>query len=143
MEAERAATLPAPAAGPSLPDVAAEEDSFWSAFDKDVESQASVQSGQDMAGGIPVQLRMFLDRPPVPRKNNPDPLKAWQPMRFEYKHVYAVAEEYLSIVATSVPAERLFSHAGWIAHQRRTRLSSHRLSKLIFLRSLPEQFWFD
>lgn len=120
-----------------------DEDSFWADFDREVEAEAAAHSGQDMAGGIPVQLRQYLDTKPVKRKLNPEPLKAWEQFKGEYPYVYQVAQEYLSILATSVPAERLFSHAGWIAHQRRTRLASKRLSMLIFLRSIPEELWFN
>ncbi|XP_052130034.1 zinc finger BED domain-containing protein 4-like [Frankliniella occidentalis] len=120
-----------------------EPDDFWSSLDQQVEQQSSLHSGQDVAGGIPVQLRAYLDSPPVKRKDYPNPLIAWEPLKGELRHVYAVAQEYLSILANSVPSERLFSHAGMISNQKRTRLAAKRLEMLVFLRSCDDDLWFD
>ncbi|KAF0744863.1 zinc finger BED domain-containing protein 1-like, partial [Aphis craccivora] len=49
--------------------------------------------------------------------------------------VSLLAKKYLSIVATSVPCERLFSEGGTIISKKRNRLSSERLSQLLFLNS--------
>lgn len=59
----------------------------------------------------------------------------------EYPNLYEIAIKYLSIVGTSVPSERLFSKAGNILTEKRSRLSGTRLSKLIFLSSLDEIYW--
>ncbi|XP_014204713.1 uncharacterized protein LOC106636731 [Copidosoma floridanum] len=123
--------------------VAEQSDSFWDSFDKEVEGRSAAQSGQDMAGGIPIQFRMYLDSTPVKRKDFPNPLRAWAAIKGEYKYVYQVAQEYLSILATSVPSERLFSHAGLIENQLRTRLSGKLLEILVFLRSCDNALWFE
>ena len=48
-------------------------------------------------------------------------------------HLFKIAMEYLSMPATSVPCERLFSKAGQIITEQRTRLKGERLNKLILL----------
>ncbi|XP_014207651.1 uncharacterized protein LOC106638802 [Copidosoma floridanum] len=123
--------------------VAEQSDSFWDSFDKEVEGRSAAQSGQDMAGGIPIQFRMYLDSAPVKRKDFPNPLRAWAAIKGEYKYVYQVAQENLSILATSVPSERLFSNAGLIKNQLRTRLSGKLLEILVFLRSCDNALWFE
>lgn len=116
---------------------------FWSTFDKEVQNHAKLFAGQDIAGGVPVQLRTFVDSPPVCRVNNPNPLQTWEAIKSEYSFIYPIAKEYLSILATSVPSERLFSHAGFLANQLRSRLSGKHLEMLVFLRSCPEKFWYE
>lgn len=64
-----------------------------------------------------------------------DPLKIWDSMKELYPSLYPVARNYLSLVATSVPSERLFSKAGSIANFKRNRLLTKRLNKLLFLNS--------
>jgi len=46
-----------------------------------------------------------------------------------------LAKKYLSVVATSVPCERLFSEAGQVISQKRNRLSPDRVNQLLFLNS--------
>ncbi|KAE9535950.1 hypothetical protein AGLY_007851 [Aphis glycines] len=64
-----------------------------------------------------------------------DPLKWWKENEFKYSAVSLLAKKYLSIVATSVPCERLFSEAGTIISKKRNRLSPERLNQLLFLNS--------
>lgn len=118
------------------------EDDIWSFIDNAVSSSYNL-ADSDEAGGLPIQLRQYLTRPAVNRKQNPNPFTVWEEMKFEYPYLWNVAKKYLSIVATSVPCERLFSHAGLIANQLRSRLSPQHLNELIFLRSIGEEMWFS
>jgi hypothetical protein len=69
-----------------------------------------------------------------------DPTKYWGKTGKElYGKLAAIAKQYLAITATSVPSERLFSKAGVVLIRRRNRLSSERLSRLIFLNSVGEK----
>ncbi|KYQ55156.1 Zinc finger BED domain-containing protein 4, partial [Trachymyrmex zeteki] len=86
-----------------------------------------------------VELRQFLNRSIIQRTD--DPLTYWYQAKMEYPNLYEIAIKYLSIVGTSVPSERLFSKAGNILIEKRSRLSGTRLSKLIFLSSLDEIYW--
>jgi len=60
-----------------------------------------------------------------------------------YPNLYEIARQKMSIVATSVPSERLFSKTGNIISKKRNRLTEKRLSKLVFMSSLSEEDWFQ
>ncbi|KAK3921530.1 Uridylate kinase [Frankliniella fusca] len=73
------------AAAQVQPEAATNDDYFWGDFDREVQTHAATMSNQDMAGGIHIQLRMYLDRPPVNRLANSDPLAAWDAFKAEYR----------------------------------------------------------
>ncbi|XP_025418328.1 zinc finger BED domain-containing protein 1-like [Sipha flava] len=64
-----------------------------------------------------------------------DPLKWWKENSNLYPEVSKLAKKYLSIVATSVPCERLFSEAGNITSKKRSSLSPDRVNNLLLLNS--------
>lgn len=74
---------------------------------------------------------------------NSNPLEQWEDMKNIFPLQYKQARIHFSIVATSVPCERLFSKVGATINQARNRLSSSRLEKLLFLGDLPEEEWFS
>ncbi|KAK3911564.1 Zinc finger BED domain-containing protein 4 [Frankliniella fusca] len=119
-----------------------DDDYPWASIDKQVRV-SNQKADSDRVGGLPVELRQFLNRPPVDRKSNPNPLKAWQTLKGEQPHVWRVAVQLLSTVATSVPCERLFPHAGIIANQLRSHLSGPHLDMLVFLRNVTPEEWFN
>lgn len=88
-------------------------------------------------------MRHYLSTLTVNRKTNPNPFLAWRAIENEYPYIWKVAEKILPVVATSVPCERLFSHAGLIANQLRNRISPAHLNMLVFLRSIGEDVWFS
>lgn len=93
----------------------------------------------DNPGGINVELRQYLNQPIIPRQN--DPLKYWQTVKHAYPVLFKIAKKYLSVVATSVPSERLFSKAGIIKSESKNRLTPKRLNILLFLGSLNYEDW--
>lgn len=113
------------------------EFNVWAFHDNLIES--SNTSSFDESGGISFELRQYLNQLPILR--NRDPFKYWQALKFVYPTLFAVAMRYLSVVATSVPSERVFSKAGIIKSDLRSRLSGKRLNSLLFLGSLPEENW--
>ncbi|XP_050340894.1 zinc finger BED domain-containing protein 4-like [Bactrocera neohumeralis] len=128
--------------GPESQKTNDDNDDLWSYFDNTVICSSNL-ADSDEAGGLPIQLRQYLTRPAVNRKQNPNPFTVWESMKYEYPYLWNVAKKYLPIVATSVPCERLFSHAGLIANQLRSRLSPQHINELIFLRSIGEEMWFS
>ena len=50
-----------------------------------------------------------------------------------YKYLSLLSKKFLCITATSVPSERLFSSAGNLIAEKRSRLTSDSINKLIFL----------
>lgn len=81
--------------------------------------------------GLCLELRQYLNQSVIPRTE--DPLKYWQKLRLAYPSLNKIAMRYLSIVGTSVPSERLFSKAGAIKMDNRSRLSGEHLNQLLFL----------
>lgn len=119
------------------PPVETDPKDMWSLHDSLLSANFSQEAEID--GGIPVELRQFLNRPVVNRQM--DPFEAWDALKTEYPHVYEVALNYLPDLATSVSSERLFSEAGLIATELRNRLTGSHLSQLLFLASINENQW--
>lgn len=101
------------------------------------------ERGDDVAAAAATTLRdelsLYLDSPLASLKD--DPLEKWESMRTLYPSLYGVACEYLSIVATSVRADGLFSEAGVATYRSRNRLTGKRLRKLLFLNSVAREYW--
>lgn len=79
------------------------------------------------------ELSFYLNAKLSDMKENP--LQVWEDSKSIYPSLHLVARKYAHLVATSVPAERLFSKAGNLATVKRNRLTCGRLSKLLFLSS--------
>lgn len=94
-----------------------------------------------MSSGLVQQdeLSLYLSLPLTDLKR--DPLQFWQDMKNTFPNLFKLSQHYLSILATSVPAERLFSKAGATKSKTRNRLSGKRLSKVLFLNSLEREDW--
>jgi len=56
-------------------------------------------------------------------------------------HLKSLAIKHQSLIATSVPSERLFSKTGRIMTEERNRLTSDHLNHLLFLQSLDANDW--
>lgn len=113
-----------------------ETENLWKFHDHLV---ASSTITRDDPGGINVELRQYLNQSTIPR--NQDPLKYWQTVKHAYPVLHNIAKKYLSVIATSVPSERLFSKAGNIKSDARNRLTPKRLNVLLFLGSLNREDW--
>ena len=61
------------------------------------------------------------------------PLLWWKEREVNYKYLSILAKRFLCITSTSVPSERLFSSAGNLLSERRSRLSPENVEKLLFL----------
>ena len=69
----------------------------------------------------------------LPPPRNSDPLSWWSLNQSRYPKLASVAKKILAIPATSAPAERIFSKAGWTVNERRSRLSPKLIDKLVFI----------
>ncbi|KYN29539.1 Zinc finger BED domain-containing protein 1 [Trachymyrmex cornetzi] len=112
------------------------KEDLWNIHDELIVS-SSLNS--DEPGGIPIELRQFLNANVVSRSE--DPFKIWQKLKDVYPMVYEVAMKYFVIVGTSVPSERLFSAAGNVISMKRSKIKGKRASQIIFLGSLPKKYW--
>jgi len=86
-----------------------------------------------------IELKQYLSQPVI--HESADPIDYWKMSQHVFPKLYSVAIKYLSIVATSVPAKRLFSKAGNIKTNLRNRLTGKHLSSLLFLGSVGECDW--
>lgn len=86
------------------------------------------------------ELSLYLSNPVSPLKSNP--LELWEDMKTVFPMLYKQSQISFTMVATSVPSERLFSKAGGIMTKTRNRLTGSRLQKILLLVDLPEDQWF-
>lgn len=94
---------------------------------------ATIQdTGSNTANGI-VLIRDWNKLPVV--EMDTDPLMYWREKREAgvLVHLMPVVKKFLSVPATSVPSEQLFSKAGELISARRNRLSSPNVDILLFL----------
>ncbi|XP_065652748.1 E3 SUMO-protein ligase ZBED1-like [Hydra vulgaris] len=67
-------------------------------------------------------------------KMDSDPLQWWKLHQGSYPRLATIAKKYLSVPATTVPCERLFSTAGFIADKHRSSLLPDSLNMLLCLK---------
>lgn len=85
---------------------------------------------------IDLQLSAFFEE--IPPKRDSDPLAWWKANSSRYPKLNKLAREYLGPPPSSVASERLFSTAGDIVTDARSRLLPERAEQLIFLKvNLP------
>jgi len=107
--------------------------SLWEEHDAMV-TTGNIQYNDDE---VNCEKRLYLQQPIIDRKQSP--IEFW--LKSPFPILTKIALKYLTVVATSVPSERLFSKAGNIITDNRSRLNNRRLEKLVFLSSLESQFW--
>lgn len=86
------------------------------------------------------EVSLYLSNPVVSLKSNP--FAEWDDMKFVFPCLYKYAQQYLIVVATSVPSECLFSKAGATMSHTRNRLSPKYLEQLLFLGNLDAKEFF-
>lgn len=106
------------------------DDPIWQDFDRAAKNSVSSTNSNPTATAM-AELRMYLDDAILHRKE--DPLIWWKDRQKIYPWLSILARKYLSIVATSVPCERIFSKAGQVITERRNRLKSTNVEKILFL----------
>ena len=77
---------------------------------------------------VDTELQSYFDQPRL----DVNPVKFWT--QHKKTPLTALALQLLSIPCSSAPVERLFSKAGIVLSQRRTRTASSKLEKLMFLK---------
>ena len=104
------------------------DEHFWDEFDKEREDQ--VDSEREISV-IEIELIRYLEGQLSSRKT--DPLLFWKLQEKFFPNLAKAAKKYLSIPATSVPSERVFSKAGEIVSARRSRIKSKNVDMILFL----------
>ncbi|CAD6207861.1 GSCOCG00010249001-RA-CDS [Cotesia congregata] len=77
---------------------------IWNYHDDLVKKTGAAKNSTD---GLTFELKQYLSQPVISRTE--DPLKHWNLLQPSYPNLYNVAIEYLCVVGTSVPSERLLS----------------------------------
>lgn len=111
------------------PQGSSQDSAIWQEFDQQV--SGLVTSSRNPVADSVLEVRAFVEEPLIPRSSNP--LTWWQSRGVVYPRLTEVMKRRLCIVATSVPSERIFSKMGQIISERRNRLSSSKVSQLVFL----------
>ena len=101
---------------------------LWDLLDAQVSEKRTVRSA---SANATVETTRYLAEPNIPRSE--DPLKYWVKQKHVYPHLYILARNLLSVPASSVPCERVFSKAGEIVSKKRNRLNPNTVEKIVFL----------
>lgn len=80
---------------------------------------------------IEKQIESYLEQTTIHMKQNP--FSWWQENCKTFNYIAPVARRYLSIPATEVASERVFSAAGNVVRERRQRLAQEHVEELVFL----------
>lgn len=121
---EEEARLPLPPLTPSS--------SIWNDFDESV-SRLQGHQVQDAKALAIIEADKYLAEPLLPR--NLDPLVWWDERKRIFPNLYQLVLKRLCIQATSVPCERIFSKAGQLMTEKRSRLTSQKLTQMLFINS--------
>lgn len=106
-----------------------EDDSVWAIFDKKMQTLKHT-SGTETSSAI-IEIRQYCEEINLRRRD--DPLTWWKSREAVYPVLSKLAKKYLSIVGTSVPSERVFSKAGQLVSERRSRLKPKNVKSIVFL----------
>lgn len=109
--------------------------SLWVDFDKSVRDN---QTGRTAACAGILEVRQYIEDAQINRKA--DPLKYWQKKEAILPRLAKLAKKHLSLVATSAPSERVFSVAGQLVSERRSRLTTENVEKIMFMHENIEFF---
>ena len=117
-----------------------DDQDLWSFHDNLVQIN-TINAGESHQDDVmPTDLKHYLNQPIMKRKENP--MNYWlKQCETIYPTLSIIAKKYLGIVATSVPSERLFSKAGNILTENRSKLLPNHLQNLLFLNSLSIEDW--
>lgn len=106
----------------------------WNIFDSFI--GLNTTQGTPMSKAIR-EVDLYLSDEILPRKNSAGvencPLEWWKNHKHVYPNLKILFTRHCNIIATSVPCERMFSKTGLIVNQRRTRLTTDKIEKLMFL----------
>jgi hypothetical protein len=81
---------------------------------------------------VEAELSQYLQQALLPRTQ--DPIEWWKANSSQFPNLSKIAGKYLSAPPTSVPSERVFSAAGDVLSDHRSRLLPERAETLIFLK---------
>lgn len=78
-----------------------------------------------------IEVDKYLNEPLISRFENP--LAWWAERKKVYPRMYELVKRRLCMIATSVPCERVFSRTGQVVTEKRSRLTTSKISQILFL----------
>ena len=103
---------------------------LWDNFEKGLK-QKQAKDQLNAADKDEQMLSLYLGSYYIDRKE--DPLQWWNRHKAQFPTLAKLARCYLAIPAMSTPSERIFLVAGYIASERRSRLTGEHVEQLVFL----------
>lgn len=112
---------------------------FWTFHDQVVNNLNNTKNSIDLdSNQMAEDLKYYLHQNLI--KKTECPINYWK--NLSDSPLSQIAMRYLTVIATSVPSERLFSKAGRIMSESRNRIKGKHLQALLFLSSLGFDDWF-
>lgn len=112
-----------------VPDI--NSNSFWGNHEKFI-NENNIHNTENRT--VEDELQEFLKEPILSVKECP--FKYYEDNIKRFPNLYKVPRKYISVPATSVPCERIFSKLGHILTQERNSLKPEKLNELLFLSSV-------
>ncbi|GFR88462.1 zinc finger BED domain-containing protein 4 [Elysia marginata] len=100
---------------------------LWASFDQQVEGKQHVTPNT----ATELEVCRHLEAESIPREANP--LEYWRNHCASLPRLSLIARDVLSIPATSVPGERLFSEAGEVISAKRSSMKAKNVDMILFL----------
>lgn len=108
------------------PQSSSQDSAIWQEFDQ--QFSGLVTSSRNPVADSVLEVIAFVEEPLISSNS----LTWWQSRGVVYPRLSEIMKRRLCIVATSVPSETIFSKMGQIISERRNRLSSSKVSQLVF-----------
>ncbi|KAG7305058.1 hypothetical protein JYU34_010514 [Plutella xylostella] len=102
--------------------------SIWMEFDSKIHNICTPKSAAEKAVE---EIEMYEKEAVIKRSSCP--LQWWRQHKTIYPALYKLFINKCNIVVTSVPCERAFSKAGYVISDRRTRITSSKMTQIMFL----------
>lgn len=103
--------------------------SIWSSLD--IKLSGKGKKNTNAHSRALMELQRYTEEDVLERYQ--DPLKWWRTNAYMFPNLAKLFKQKCCALGTSVPCERLFSKAGILLHERRTRMSAKKLEQLLFL----------
>ncbi|XP_005095218.1 zinc finger BED domain-containing protein 1 [Aplysia californica] len=111
--------------------------SLWNRFDSKVDNL--LKSSSPAATGPAIELRRYFESR-QPRVHEVHPFEWWKSNEALFPNLARIAQHFLAIPATSVPANLIFSKASEIFLAKRSCLNEGHVDKMIFLNKNHAKF---